>query len=103
MVTDEIVEAACRARWDALDSQFTGYNGDVAHTWDALVSLFPTQADRARASERATLSAVLPDYRKQVIEEVAAAIERPNSRRFPGRGWDFQYAAALRNYAHEDE
>lgn len=48
-------------------------------------------------------AAVLPDHRKQVIEEVATAIERPDSRRFPGRGWDYQYAAALRNYAHEDE
>lgn len=52
---------------------------------------------------RIALAAVLPDHRKQVIEEVATAVERPDSRRFPGRGWDYQYAAALRNYAHEDE
>lgn len=53
--------------------------------------------------QRHALAAVFPVHRKQVIEEVATAVERQDSRRFPGRGWDYQYAAALRNYAHEDE
>ena len=57
--------------------------------------------DRTRAVMRHALAAVLPEYRKRVIEEVATAVEQPDSRQFPspGRGWDFQYAAALRRYA----
>lgn len=68
----------------------------------AMAPGYPPSRAQERAA-RSALAAVLPDHRKQVIEEAATAVERSNSRRFPGRGWDFQYAAALRNYAHEDE
>lgn len=59
-VPDELVEIACRARWEAEGSVFTGHNGDVAYTWDALAALFPVEADVHRRRERAALAAVLP-------------------------------------------
>lgn len=75
--------------------------GDAAEAafMDARWGTSPDSEERVRA----ILAAALPAHRKQVIEEAATAVERPDSRRFPGRGWDYQYAAALRNYAHEDE
>jgi hypothetical protein len=92
VVTDEMVEAAARAR--------------ISAQWGRPVEDHEWAAVRSGIEEKwmaAALAAVLPAHRKQVIEEVATAVERPDSRRFPGRGWDYQYAAALRNYAHEDE
>lgn len=92
MVTAEMVEAAARARISAQwgrpveDHEWSAVRSGVEEQWMA-----------------AALAAVLPLYRVEVLEEAAKAIEWPYSRRFPERGWNYQYAAALRNYAHEDE
>lgn len=99
-VPADLVEKGARAMWNAQTRQ-PWQQIDDGDEWPSWVDL--ATRDRLREKFRHGLAAVLPDYRKQVIEEVATAIERSDSRRFPGRGWDFQYAAALRNYAHEDE
>ena len=65
-VPDDLVEKACRARWDAVESRFSGYNGDVAHTWPELVRLFPAQAENQRAEVRVILAATLPSYKQRV-------------------------------------
>lgn len=70
-VNPALVEAACRARWDVQGSTFTGYNGDVARTWDALATLFPAQAENHRAVERHALAAVLPEIQAQALLEFA--------------------------------
>src|SRR3546814_14787520 len=84
VVTGEMVEKACRARISAQwgrpveDHEWAAVRSGVAEKWMA-----------------EALAAVLPDHRKQVIEEAATAVERQDSRQFPGRGWASQYAAAL--------
>lgn len=66
-----LVERACRARWDATGSEFRGYNGDVARTWDALAALFPVEAEVHREHERHALAAVLPEIQAQARKELA--------------------------------
>jgi len=75
---DALVEKACRARWEALGSTFTGYNGDVARTWDALAALFPAEAEQRRTNERHALAAVLPEIQAQALEEAAAFLATKN-------------------------
>src|SRR3546814_20896011 len=87
-----MVEKACRAR--------------ISAQWGRPVEDHEWAAVRSGVEEKwmaEALAAVLPDHRKQVIEEAATAVERQDSRQFPGRGWDFPSAAALRNYPHADE
>lgn len=68
-VDPALVEAACRARWEAQGSVFTGHFGDVARTWDALAALFPFEAENRRTNERQTLAAVLPEIEAQAWED----------------------------------
>lgn len=90
MTIEDLSEAAARARISAQwgrpveDHEWAAVRSGIEEKWMAVA-----------------LAAVLPLYRAEVLEEAAKAVERPDSRLFPGRGWDFQFAAALRNYAQE--
>lgn len=75
MTPGELVEAACRARWDAEGSTFTGYSGDVARTWDALAALFPAEAETRRSVERHALAAVLPEIQAQALSGARAELQ----------------------------
>lgn len=46
---------------------------------------------------------VFPLHRKIVLEAAAVAMVQADSRAFPGRGWDYQYAEALRRYSADTE
>src|SRR3546814_13312584 len=87
-----MVEKACRAR--------------ISAQWGRPVEDHEWAAVRSGVEEKwmaEALAAVLPDHRKQVIEEAATAVERQESRQFPGRAWDLQSAAERSKYARPGE